>query len=215
MNAKNLTNQQKTIYKWILDEQQLPAFANLYKGAIFLLEQKPPGHVTFVAHAGREIVNRLASEINRSKHPPRVDYVDALNEIEKRWENQWGAPALNSDSPSHQTIPREVCEMLQSLINEHRKGHTTVTERDLLALSTFLRYEDEELIPANFIQEWKEARKWFQGHAHVPRDKIPSSAEIELVAKHFQTLETYLSISAESQYKRIGEIDALLQETNG
>lgn len=210
--AGKLNRKQKSVYEWINDAHQLPVYADIYKIAVFLFNHKPPGYVTFVAHAGREIVNGLAMAI-RGERRIQVQYTDALNKIEKKWQDEWGASTFGVEPPLHHEITHEVCEMIKSLIDEHRTGRERVVMRDSLSLSTFLHYDDIGLIPENFTQEWREARRWFQEHAHAREGEISSQAEIHL-AKHFQVLETYLSISATSQYGRIGELDEILEETN-
>ena len=59
-----LTSDQQTVFDWLNSKLQLPVFAELYKGALYLLDKKSAGYITFVSHAGRDLMNRLAATVN-------------------------------------------------------------------------------------------------------------------------------------------------------
>lgn len=210
-DIRGLTERQSNIYEWINDTHQLPVYAEIYKLAVTLINQKPPGYVTFVAHAGREIVNGLASEIS-GRVRKQVQYAQCLDKISGKWEDQWGASMLDSEPPDHHEIPYDICVDIRALIDEH-KGKAKAEDYDLLSLSIFLGYNDMSLIPPNFTKEWKAARMGFLEYTHIRKNKISDDDAAELVG-HFRVLETYLSISATSQYGRIGELDEILEQTN-
>ena len=52
-----------TLLRGLNDDLRLPVFADAYKGAALLINQRPAGYVSFVAHAGRDLMNRLASTV--------------------------------------------------------------------------------------------------------------------------------------------------------
>ena len=210
-----LSPKQQHIYEWINDTLQLPVYADVFRGASVLLNQRPPGYVTFVAHAGRDIMNGLARAVRGDKRQ-QVQYVAHLNKIATDWNDQWVASIGFSDSeePSHHEIPHTVCVMLQELIDEHREGRIRSAESNEVFFSTFLRYEDKDRIPGNFMREWKDARKWFEECTHIGKDT--SMAEVETqTERFFLFLESMLHAAASSQYERIGGIDEILDETNG
>ena len=60
-----LTTEQQNVFDWLNDKLQVPVFAEAYKGALVFLDKKPPGYITFVAHAGRDLMNRLAATVSR------------------------------------------------------------------------------------------------------------------------------------------------------
>ena len=213
LGSEGLDDRQENIYDWIKNTHRLPTYADIYKISVLLFNCKEPGYVTFVAHAGRDIVNGLAFAITGEIRPPRIEYHERLDKIEEKWDDRWGASQLGTDPPPHHEIPHKICRKLKSLLDENRGSQARADERDFLSLRTFLHYEDKDSIPEKFIQEWKAARKWFQRHAHARKGEITLEAE-EALVKHFQTLETYLYISASSQHKRIGELDEILEETN-
>ena len=215
LKAGILSPKQQQVYEWINDKLQLPHYADIFRGAVVFLNQRPPGYVTFVAHAGREIMNGLARTVRGDKRQ-RVDYVHHLNNITPYWDDRWGASRgfLTTEEPPPHEIPHDVCVKLKALMDDHKSGRDRNEETNLASLSIFLDYQDMRKIPAHFIKEWKEARLWFERHAHVREHPFDPEVNTQL-AKHFQTLENFLDIAATSQYKRIRGLDEILDETNG
>jgi hypothetical protein len=70
-----LNEKQQRVYEWLNNDLSLPVFAEAYKGAIILLGHKPAGYISFVAHTGRNLINRLASTVAGIKSE-RVQYQD-------------------------------------------------------------------------------------------------------------------------------------------
>ena len=145
----------------------------------------------------------------------QVQYVNHLNEIEVDWDDRWGVPSGLSDSeePFHHEIPRATCVKLKRLIDDHRRGRGRSNETNEIFFSTFFHYSDTDTIPENFIGEWREAKEWFQKHAHARRDSFSGETDSQ-IEKHFSFLESMLEVAAGSQYERIGELDEILAETN-
>ena len=213
-DSNGLSSKQERIYQWVNEELQLPVYADTFKGASLLFNQKSPGYMPFVAHAGREIMNGLARAY-RGDESRQVQYVKHINEIAPMWDDRWGGPIglTDSEEPPHHEIPRAICEMLKSLIDEHKEGRARNQETNEIFFSTFFDYDNRGNIPENFVREWKSARNWFSGRAHISENAFNSEIEPKL-AKHFQTLETNLFAAASSQYERIRGLDEILEETN-
>lgn len=209
-----LKKNQQRVYDWLNEDLRLPVFAEAYKGAAILMDQKPAGYVSFVAHAGRDLMNRLASTVSGIKSE-RVQYQQHIDKLQSDWLNAWRFS--NDLSPyvaeKGHLIPTDVCQRISDLIDEHRSGRIRSANADGLFFSTFLNYADKDKIPANFLSEWKAAKEWFLQYAHL-RDK-PFRAEIdnELV-KYFNCLDGYLYIAASSQYNRLKELNEILDATN-
>ena len=216
-----LNSRQQCIYEWINNKLQLPAYADVFRGAAILLNHRSPGYMTFVAHAGREIMNGLARTVRGDKRQ-QVQYVEHLNRIAKNWNDQWGGSngfsasgelSHHDSESSHHEIPHDVCEMLQKLIDDHKRGRDRREESNDVFFATFLRYKDKDRIPENFMKDWKDAKRWFQEYAHIGKDI--SGTEMGAQAEKFFTfLESMLYVAASSQYERIGGIDEILDETN-
>ena len=66
-----LNSEQQRVYEWLNDDLNLPVFADAYKGAAILINQKPPGYISFIAHAGRDLFGRRVAPAPRRHHPRR------------------------------------------------------------------------------------------------------------------------------------------------
>jgi hypothetical protein len=221
-----LNSEQQRVFNWLDNELQLPVFAEAYKGALLFLKDKPPGYITFVSHAGRDLMNILVSTAEgiwqqetskeEGKQKGRVQYHDALDKLEKEWKSEWGAGGFkkSDDTENGHLIPYEICQNIKDLIEEHRKGRLRNTDADYLFFSKFLDYFEKEKVPENSLLDWRAAKKWFRKHAHVREGKF-SEEDSSDVLKHFQTLHGFLHGAAISEYERIKSLNEILEEANG
>lgn len=202
------------MYEWLKDKLGLPVFADAYKGAVFLLCQKPAGYVSFVAHAGRDLMNRLASTVEGIKSE-QVQYHQHIDKLQDCWQEEW---RLSEDlSPEvvekGHFIPIQVCQKITTLVEDHKSGRIRSSEADGIFFSTFLDYSDKDRIPSNFLSEWKAAKEWFRSHAHLRKESFRDEIDGEL-SKHFNCLDGYLYIAASSHYERLKVLDEILETTN-
>lgn len=72
-----LTKKQSTIYNWLNDDLCYPVYAEVYKGAVELISQCHAGHITLVAHVGRDLMNGLVRTTFDGKNR-RVEYKDRI-----------------------------------------------------------------------------------------------------------------------------------------
>ena len=207
-----LSKEQQTVFNWLNDELQLPVYAEIYKGALNLLYEKSSGYITFVSHAGRDLMNGIA-QIGLKRE--QVQYVNRLNKLQNHWKSEWGAETVNNtNAPENgHLIPYSVCKQIQDLIDEHQEGRLRISEAESRFFTTFLDYPDRERIPENFLQQWKDAREWFLDHTHLRENEfeIEASSEVE---RYFQTLDDSLYVAASSAFERIQSINEILEEAN-
>ena len=208
-----LTERQQQVFDWLHDKLDLPVFAEAYKGARIFLQNKPPGYVTFVAHAGRDLMNGLARTVS-GINSEQVQYVNRLNKLQDMWTSEWGGQGIptSNDERSH-LIPYKICQGINELIEDHQRGRLRSSDLDTLFFSTFLDYRDKNRIPSNFLKNWIEGKKWFLKHAHVRKRNFGDTVSTE-IQHHFKTLDDLLYVAASSAYERLGEINEILEETN-
>lgn len=187
-------------------------YAEAYKGALNLLDKKLPGYITFVSHAGRDLMNGLP---RLGIQPESVQYVQLVNEIQKDWEDEWGVEDVGKidNVENGNLIPYEICEKIQELINQHRGGRHRASEAESLFFTTFLDYTNKEEIPQNLLAEWKNARQWFLAHTHLRQGDFEMDASSK-VQGHFQKLDDLLYAAASSELERIRSINEILEETD-
>lgn len=209
-----LTREQQCVFDWLNDKLQLPVFAEGYRGALQSLHEQSPGYITFVAHAGRDLMNTLARTVS-GINSGRVQYEQLLDELQNEWKEEWGASGFNklNNTENGYLIPYDTCQKVKHLIDEHDKGRSRNAEADDLFFATFLDYKDKERIPTNFLSDWKAAKKWFQKHTHLRKDDFSSDTASEVV-RHFKRLDELLYVAASSEYERIRGINEILEETN-
>jgi hypothetical protein len=209
-----LNKTQQRVYEWLNDDLGLPVFAEAYRGAAIFIDQKPAGYISFVAHAGRDLMNGLAAAIHGIKRK-QVQYVQLVNSFQEDWLDEWRSDnelLTNADIAGH-LIPADVCKKISTLIDEHKSGRERSTETDGLFFSTFLDYSDRDKIPGNFLAEWKSAKNWFLVHAHLRETPFHAETDNDLV-KYFNCLDGYLYIAASSQYDRLKDLNEALDATN-
>lgn len=214
MGSTPLTKEQQRVFEWLNDDLSLPVFAEAYKGAALLINQKPAGYVSFVAHTGRDLMNRLASTVAGIKSE-RVQYQQHIDKLQGDWQDEW---RLSDDlSPEAvekgHLIPFEVCRRISILIDEHKSGRMRSMEANGLFFSTFLDYSDKDKVPGNLLSEWTAAKDWFLRHAHLREKCFRAETDCDLV-KHFKCLDGYLYIAASSQYERLKALNEILDATN-
>ena len=210
-----LTPEQQCVFDWLNDKLRRPVFAEAYKGALHMLHERSPGYITFVSHSGRDFINLLARSV-RGIEGGRVDYQQHLDGLQNEWKAEWGTERLdNLDGTENvHSIPHSTCRKIKHLIDDHKAGRSRSSDADGLFFSIFLDYGAREKIPPNFLREWKAAKRWFVGHAHLRKDDFTDSIISEL-EKHFRMLDNLLYVAASSEYERMQGINEILAETNG
>ena len=208
------TQKQQCVFDWLEDKLQLTIFAEAYKGALFLLNEKPPSYITFVAHTGRELMNSLARTC-RGIGSSQVQYVQHVDKIQNVWKDDWRAQGFTTsdDGQKGHLIPFSVCQKVKDMIEDHKAGRLRNDDADMLFFSTFLDYSDKDKIPKNFLSDWKAAKQWFQKHTHLRDNELSSDASSEVV-RHFKVLDELLYVAASSEFERIKGIHDILEETN-
>ena len=210
-----LTERQQTVFDWLNDNLELPVYAEAYKGALDLLDKKSAGYITFVSHAGRDLMNGLVLAAKRIKRQ-QVQYVQLVDDFKDDWKDEWGDEESNTTADNDENghlIPNEICKKIKTLIDEHIEGRLRAEEVDSSFFSTFLDYPDEESIPEDLSQEWEQAIKWFRGHAHL-RENAFSIETYDEVEKHFQNLDSLLYAAAASEIEQLRNIHEILDEAN-
>ena len=202
------------VFDWLNTSLELPIFANAYKGAWQLLEDKTPGYITFVAHTGRDLMNILVPTVEGIEHP-QVQYHQLLDKLQNVWNDEWGGPNLvGQEHPvSEQSISYIACQLVRRLIDEHRAGRERNKRAAVGFFSAFLDYADSSSIPETFVSEWNSSREWLRKHAHLREPAFADDAPSE-VEKHFRILDGFLYVAATREFDRLKAINEILEETN-
>ena len=209
-----LTSNQQTVYNWINDNRKLPVYAEAYKGALEQLNNKSPGYITFVSHAGRDLMNGLASAAIGIPGAP-VQYLQLVDKFTDDWKDEWGGDGSHppDNVPKKHLIPNEVCEKIKKLVDEHKEGRRIAEEKNTSFFITFLDYPNKDSIPEYLSQEWRKAKQWFNGHTHLREDEF-SIETYDEVETHFQNLDNLLYNAAASEIELLRNTHEILDEAN-
>lgn len=207
--------QRQKIHKWLKDDLNQPIYAEAYYGAAKMMDSCPPGYITFVSHAGRDLMNRLAQDENNISGE-RVQYPDLVDRVQEVWQASWNTTPAVTENPetSFHAIPFLVCDKIKELLREHSEGRRRSESASEMFFATYLDYKDREKIPGNLQHDWKEAKKWFNKHAHL-REKPFNEETTRQLRHHFRILEALFHTAASSHIERIGKLDEILEDTNG
>ena len=209
-----LTDRQLTIFSWIREECQLPVIADAYAGAAICLKNKTPGFVTITAHAGREIVNRLAADFREEKSD-FVQYRSIVERLSKAWKRglELHASNVSSESAEIRESTMRSLAIIEELIQAHDEGNARAEGREALFFTVFLNYESAGDIPPHHFGNFRTAKKWFDSYAHCRAGKFVDSIA-EDADHHFAALENMLEAAARQQQERMSEIYGFLAEAN-
>jgi hypothetical protein len=220
VNKTYWNSDREKIYGWMA-ANDLKSFAEIYKGAVTNLFEKTPGHVRFVAHAVRDLMNGMAAtKLGRTR--TQVKYVDLVGNLLVEWKKcnlPKGTETLNpidtdENSPASPTIPKEVLLSVQKLFQEHEEGRRRSEESPYLFFQVFLpNPASPESIPESYAKMWKLLRKWFLDQCHES-GKLPEQEIFDQIEPKFTQLEAILLSVADRYSNTITTIDEILDDAN-
>ena len=200
-----------------------PSLGELYEGAVIMVfSEKFPGRVRFVAHAVREIRNRLPNVIAGFKGGGPLQYKNRLDEIEDVWKKH-GLP-LDGSSPTRITdiellppgyvvIPSQVYKKIAKLVKDHVQTRETPREaakRLFQAIDPKNQALEATIRPR--IEHLINCTEWFVELVH-DSGKIDERKDEEL-KRRFEVFEASLSAMIREFFKTVEELDAILEEAN-
>ncbi len=201
-------------------DRNAPALGELYQGAVLLIhEERIPGHRRLVAHAMREIGNRLPGIVGAEVRG-RVQYTNRLDDLHRKW-TKWGPERLsNGDWPALPGTTNQVAvdvrlvHQLAGLIEDHAAARERPTEK---ARRLFLAACDGDgphpgLGPV--VEQWVGLTKWAVSKTHVPSGPNPKDIDAEQLKEKFTLFEDTLIALLGNFYSTVEELDAILEAAN-
>jgi len=206
-------------------ERNAPSLGELYEGAVeMVFRDRFPGRVRFVAHAVREIRNRLPDVIVGPRIGGQLQYKNRLDKIKKIWERH-GLPLVGfvplkvtkePSLPSSDSVPvpMPVYKEVATLIKDHVRTSETRREaakRMFEAIDPNNSASEATLRPR--IKCWLDMTEWFVNRAH-DRGKIDKNIGDEELRKRFEIFESALFALVGEFFKTVEELDAILEDAN-
>jgi len=203
-----------------------PPLGELYEGTLALLYDRRrmvPGWTRMVAHAIREIQNRLPDAIAGRTDTVYLNYKERLDGMVRDWERA-GFPLDGSlpiavysppdPDPNEVPLPRTIYESVAVLIRDHcdtrERPHETAI-RLFEALVPEDQGRREALAPV--INRWVRLTRWFVGRAH-DQTQTDTEQDPDLFVRHFEEFEAILGGVVRDFFKTTDELDTILEETN-
>jgi hypothetical protein len=215
------TRERLELRRWLL--RNALSLGELYEGAVVLLYQDPvPGRVRLVAHAVREIRNRLPDAVTPARGGGRFEYSEAVEAIRPRWEEEAisihpiddGPPSDPDQAARPLAISRALADDLVALFEAHRAASERAESapyRLFEGLAPENQGRRQALLPT--VREWKRVTDWFMGHAHdggKPDSAVPDAT----MRANFEVFEEVLYALALGVFPGMDVLDEILAEAN-
>ena len=218
----NWTEQRLEIYSWF--QRNAPSLGELYAGALKMLyENSFPGRTRFIAHAVREIRNRLPDVISGVKGEPSFQWKHRLDAMVIAWQTSRfpldGSIPIglseNHSLPSHLVpFPKKLLEKVALLLKDHNDTREKPVEA---AIRMFhgASPESREFIDSMrpVVSQWLGVTDWFVSKAHDGgrRDGDIDFGEFQ---KKFEIFEITLGGLLRGFFEPLEDLDEILEETN-
>jgi hypothetical protein len=204
-----------------------PSLGELYEGAVeMLFKNSMPGRARFIAHAVREIGNRLPDVIAGSKSASRFEWKQQLDGLTEAWQKAGlsldgslpvtmaGSRTASDSRSSDVTLPRSLYLKVTEVLYEHSQTRET---RRSVAIRLF-----EGSVPENkqlretlgpIVRQWMEITEWFVKSVHD--SGIPDNGNDwgEFI-RRFHLFEDTLTALVGKFFTTIEGLDEILDEAN-
>lgn len=205
-------------------QRNAPSLGELYVGALWMLfDSKFPGRTRFVAHAVREIRNRLPDVIAGSKSGVYFDWKTRLDGLAKEWQKTGftldGSNPMNVTHDQGVPVPTVSVEpRLFRKIAVLLKDHVDAREKpEEAAIRLF-----EGVAPVNqnlrdtlrpVVIQWLDVTEWFMKKAHDSGAPDNEVDEQELISR-FQIFEIFLGALLRDFFMTVEGLDEILEDAN-
>ena len=198
-----------------------PALVPLYRGALSLaMRDSFPGRVHLIAHAIREIRDRLPGALGPKVQRRDAGYEHLTDRIHKRWVDeglpQDGRLRLPEGSAPSESGParREVSHQFLAAVGRLIEAHTEArANREARERSGFRALSEHGPSPQYVVKNWNDLFPDAHQYAHSWDEPLPAGADGEWV-ENFFVFERHLMAVFRPAYENLADLDKLLGEAN-
>ena len=190
--------------------------AEAYEGAIRLIDDGDfPGRIHFVAHAVRDISDRLVYVLDPQLKAGRVQYENELDRIEKHWPQLMSVGDTNDAVAETETlrINHKVASMIDSLVKAHRERRLRPSNYELLFRFLMRKEPLQAEVNERLVRDFAKMRGWFMDLTHLRREQTPVIDESELQTQ-FKKFEGMLHSFVGNFFTGKKELDEILRQAN-
>lgn len=210
-----LTPARQELLSWL--HEHAPLLEELFRGSLELLygRRAVPGRFHFVAHAAREMANRMPEALSEVRVKGRLDYKSRLDVIADHWKREGlnlegSLPSSDAQVP----LPRPLYRRVAKLVRDHV---TTRSKPEEAAIRMYMATssENKEFIASvkPVVTRWLKTADYFRQRAHVPGIKESNIREEEF-QRHFELFEDALGALVRGFYPTLKEINDILEDAN-
>ncbi len=217
------TDQSREIRAWLRRNNAL-SLSELYEGAVDLVSRSAPGRVMLVAHAVREIRNRLPDALAPEKEPERLDYRKRCSEIRRAWRRldslEGVAGREAPDASASIGVPVVAAEQVQRMLDDDEAVQAKVRAAATRLYVAVIRIrsgrtltQSERLAIEPAIRQWHAVTEWFVDRVH---DNGTPDGENDLreFVDRFELFERALYALIQEFYPATKDLDDILEEAN-
>lgn len=214
LNKSCWTPMRRGLLSWF--QKNAESLAPAYEGAVELLGKTTfPGRIHFIAHAVRDISDRLIFALEPQRKGNRVQYEEHLDKIQEKWKYPDNLYLSEMSTTEIQTvsIPIQVAKHIDKLIKEHKERRQRPNQYKILF--QFLMRNDPLKAEVNdrTVKAFERTRSWFMGFTHLRKEASPIVDEEEL-DRQFGAFERAIYSFIGSFFVGIRELDEILKQAN-
>ncbi len=213
------TPERAALVRWL--NRCAPALVPLYVGALRLaVLDSFPGRVHFIAHAIREICNRLPGALGPEVKPRGAGYEPLTDKIHDQWVAEGlredGTLRLSDESAPSASGPRrhevsvELLESVGRLIADHNNAKANRLAREEASFSDLTNLGTT---PSFARKVWQKRKRDAHKFAHAADYPRPPESDQEWVERFCELERDLIAISRPAQ-DNLDELDELLAEAN-
>ena len=211
------TAKRMRLYRWF--QEGAGHLAPIYCAAVRMtMEESFPGRVHLVAHAMREIRNRLPDAVAGVVKPGR-NYHDLATKVRSRWETEdfpSDGPLSfsttlepSTSGPEKYEVSVELLRVIADLVDANARA-TGNSRRQAGRLFEAIWGEPP---PAYVVDNWFRTEDWIRKHMHLDNKTHGPEADTE-VAAIFGAFEKALLAISNRSYENLEELDEILASAN-
>jgi hypothetical protein len=189
--------------------------AEAYEGAIRLVDNGDfPGRIHFIAHAVRDISDRLVYVLDPQLKAGRVQYENEMDRIEKLWP-RLNVPSLTDAVAETEavTIDYKVASIIDALVTAHRERRARPSNYELLFRFLMRNEPLRAEVNQRLVRDFKRTREWFMARTHLQGKAVPPVDESELQTQ-FKKFEGMLHSFVGNFFTGKKELDEVLRQAN-
>ena len=218
-NTAIWTSQRLELLRWLAT--YAPALAPLYRGAVSIaMLDSFPGRVHFIAHAIREIRDRLPGALGPRVQRRDAGYENLTDRIHQRWVDE-GLPedgrlvlsegsVPSASGPERREASFEFLASVGRLIEAHTEARAN---REARERSGFGALSENGPSPRYVVKNWNDLFPDAHKFAHAWDEPLPMEADDEWV-ENFFVFEKHLMAVFRPSYENLADLDRMLDEAN-